>query len=151
MTAKWKGGANVANDLKQQHKDFAEYFLECGNQTEAYKRAYPGCKSDGAAGVNGNRLLKNAKVKQYIEKRQKELDSKKIAGADEVLEFLTKVMRGEEKDAFGLDTGIADRNKAAELLGKRYCLFKEQVEVKNINIADTLKKARERATKNHGS
>ena len=37
-------------------------------------------------------------------------------------------MRGEEKDQFGLDPSLQDRNKAAEMLGKRYRLFTEKVE-----------------------
>ena len=44
-----------------------------------------------------------------IEERQDNL----IAKTDEVLAYLTRVMRGEEKDAFGLDVSIADRTKAA--------------------------------------
>lgn len=57
------------------------------------------------------------------------VDSDKIATAEDVLEYLTSVMRGEEKDQFGLDASLSDRTKAAELLGKRYMLFKEQLDV----------------------
>ena len=65
-----------------------------------------------------------------------------------VLEYLTRVMNGEEKDSFGLDTSISDRNKAAELLGKRLLLWKEQIDVSGtVNVAQVLKEAQERAKK----
>jgi len=76
-----------------------------------------------------------------MEKRSKNT----IATADEVLEYLTKVMNGEEKDAFGLDTSIADRTKAAELLGKRHMLFTDKVKLDaeiEIDISDRMKQAR---------
>ena len=41
-------------------------------------------------------------------------------------------MRGEEKDQFGLDASLQDRTKAAELLGKRYRLFTEKIEVDGV-------------------
>jgi len=57
-------------------------------------------------------------------------------------------MNGEEKDSFGLDTSISDRNKAAELLGKRLLLWKEQIDVSGtVNVAQVLKEAQERAKK----
>ena len=62
--------------------------------------------------------------------------------------MLTAGMRGELKEQFGLDMEVGDRIKCAELLGKRYGLFRERLEVKSVNIADTLKAARERARRN---
>lgn len=71
-----------------------------------------------------------------------------MISTDDVLEYLTRVMNGEEKDSFGLDTSISDRNKAAELLGKRLLLWKEQIDVSGtVNVAQVLKEAQERAKK----
>lgn len=104
---------------------FADYFLEIGNATEAaIKAGY----SEKYAGTNTDKLLKNTNVKEYIEERKKQLDTERIANQEEVLEYLTAVMRGSEKDQFGLDAALADRTKAAELLGKRYRLFTDKVE-----------------------
>ena len=50
-------------------------------------------------------------------------------------------MRGEEKDQFGLDASLQDRTKAAELLGKRYRLFTEKVELEGsvpVQIVDDI-------------
>ena len=50
-------------------------------------------------------------------------------------------MRGEEKDQFGLEASLQDRTKAAELLGKRYRLFTEKVELEGnqqVQIVDDI-------------
>lgn len=117
------------DEISQAQKNFVDYFIESGNQTEAYKKAYPKCKNDNSAAASASKLLRNNKVKQYLDARMAAVDSDKIAAAEDVLEYLTRVMRGEEKDQFGLDASLSDRTKAAELLGKRYMLFKEQLDV----------------------
>ncbi|MDU1309853.1 MAG: terminase small subunit, partial [Clostridium sp.] len=101
------------------------YYIETGNATEAARRA--GYKKPN---VQGSQNLEKLSIKSYIEERVKALDEKRIAKGEEVLQYLTKVMRGEEKDQFGLDPSLQDRTKAAELLGKRYRLFVDKVEQK---------------------
>lgn len=113
--------------LSPKQKAFADYYIETGNATEAYKRA--GYKNYKSAGVEANKTLNNPKIKLYIDERMKEIENERIADGKEVLEYLTKVMRGEEKDQFGLDVTISDRTKAAELLGKRYRLFTDKMEL----------------------
>lgn len=111
--------------LTPKQKAFADYYIETGNATEAARRA--GYKKPN---VQGSQNLEKLSIKSYIEERVKVLDEKRIAKGEEVLQYLTKVMRGEEKDQFGLDPSLQDRTKAAELLGKRYRLFVDKVEQK---------------------
>ena len=128
------------NKMTEKQKAFCDYYLETGNATEAYKRAYPSCKKDGTARTNSSKLLTNANISQYIDKRLKEIESERIAKPEEVLQYLTSVLRGEEKDQFGLDATLQDRTKAAELLGKRYRLFVDKVEKdSNVNVNSTTK------------
>lgn len=115
--------------LTPKQKIFADYYIELGNATEAARRA--GYKKPN---VQGSQNLEKLSVKSYIEERIKVLDEKRIAKGEEVLQYLTKVMRGEEKDQFGLDASLQDRTKAAELLGKRYRLFVDKVDT-NINAS----------------
>ena len=122
--------------LSPKQKAFADYYIETGNATEAARRA--GYKKPN---VQGSQNLEKLSIKSYIEERIKATDEARIAKGDEVLEYLTKVMRGEEKDQFGLDATISDRTKAAELLGKRYRLFTEKVElegVQQVQIVDDI-------------
>lgn len=135
----------IVEEINQSQKNFVDYFIESANQTEAYKKAYPKCKNDNSAAANASKLLRNTKIKAYLDSRMEEIGSETIASATDVLEYLTKVMRGEEKDQFGLEASLNDRTKAAELLGKRYALFKEEIKHSgSVDIAQTLKEAQQR-------
>lgn len=129
------------NNLTDKQKAFCDYYIELGNATEAYKRAYKSCKKDGTARTNASKLLTNTNVLDYVNERLKEVEAKRIANATEVLQYLTKVMRGEEKDQFGLDATLQDRTKAAELLGKRFRLWTEKFEIEgsvHVQIVDDI-------------
>ncbi len=137
--------------LTERQKMFCDYYIETLNATESYKRAGYKVKNDSSAAVNANRLLRNAKIKSYIDERLKEIGNERIADAKEVLEYLTSVMRGEiaevryivvhnkegsyVEEREGPPT-VKDRNKAAELLAKRYGLLNENM---NINAEMTVK------------
>ena len=130
------------NTLTEKERIFADEYIKTTNATQsAIKAGY----SEKTASVTGSKMLRKPKVRQYIDAIMNERSKNTIATADEVLEYLTKVMNGEEKDAFGLDTSIADRTKAAELLGKRHMLFTEKVKLDaeiEIDISDRMKQAR---------
>lgn len=124
--------------LTPKQKAFADYYIELGNATEAYIKA--GYNKRGAR-ANSARLIANDSIKQYIDERLSKIEDARIAKGEEVLQYLTKVMRGEEKDQFGLDASLQDRTKAAELLGKRYRLFTEKVELEGsipVQIVDDI-------------
>lgn len=119
-------------DLKQEYekltemqKRFIDYYIETANATKA-------CEMAGYKGKNLNRLGSQnlSKLDKFIKVKLEEKENNRIASQDEVLEYLTKVMRGEEKDQFGLDASLQDRTKCAELLGKRYGTFIEKKEVR---------------------
>lgn len=109
--------------LTPKQKAFANYFIEFGNASEAAKKA--GYSSKTAAAI-GSRLLTNVNVSAYIDERMAEQDANRVASADEVLRFYTSVMRGKEKDAFGLDLSMTERLKAADSLMKRYAVGAEK-------------------------
>ncbi len=100
--------------LTPKQKAFADYYIECGNQTEAARRA--GYKKPH---VQGNQNLDKLSVREYIEERQKQIEGSRIASAAEIMQYFTSVMRGEVKDQFGLDAPLAERTKAAVELAKR--------------------------------
>lgn len=117
--------------LTPKQKAFADYYIELGNAEQAAIKA--GYSKKYARG-NAHKLVANSCIKQYTEERLKQIEDERIADGKEVLRYLTKVMRGEEKDQFGLDASLQDRTKAAELLGKRYRLFVDKVEA-NVNAS----------------
>ena len=136
--------------LTEKQKAFCDYYIESLNATESYKKAY-NCKKQATAETNSSRLLSNAKVKSYVDERLKEIESKRIAKAEEVLEYLTKVIRNEEEEEVVVTVNVGDfqtevqkvkkeisakdKIKAAELLGKRYSLFTEKVDLEaNVGV-----------------
>ncbi|UYO61823.1 terminase small subunit [Acetobacterium wieringae] len=130
--------------MTEKQKRFADEYLIDLNATRAYKAAYPNVKKDSVAAQAASRMLRNVKVKSYIDERMEEIKTDKTANAQEVLEYLTAVMRNEiteevvvvesigdfqtKAKTIEKDCSVKDRNKAAELLGKRYRLFVDKVE-----------------------
>lgn len=110
--------------LREMQRRFIDYYIETANATEA-------CRLAGYKGNNLNRIGSEnlSKLDKFIKAKLDEKDSQRIASQEEVLQYLTKVMRGEEKDQFQLDASLQDRTKCAELLGKRYGTFKEKVDI----------------------
>lgn len=113
--------------LSEKQKRWIDYYIETGNAAEAARKAK----------YNGNNLntigAQNlSKLSKFIEYKMSKKDNERIASQDEVLEFLTRVVRNEEKDSFGLDASLQDRIKCAELLGKRYKLFTDKKEVSGV-------------------
>jgi phage terminase small subunit len=146
----------LMDKLTNKQMIFANEYLVDLNATRAYKKAYPNVKKDSVAAANGNRLLRNAKVKNYIDEQLKKIEDESIADAAEVMKYLTAVMRNElteevvvvEGEGEGCssarivkkDISAKDRNKAAELLGKRYRLFIDKIESDNNTIINSTKK-----------
>lgn len=108
--------------LSPKKMRFAEAYLRTGNQTKAAVEAGYAAAS---ARNQGNRLMNNADVQEYMRARLREIEDAEIAKTNEVLRFLTSVMRGEVADQFGLDAQLADRIKAGTELLKRYTAVKE--------------------------
>lgn len=131
--------------MTEKQKRFCdEYLIDC-NATRAYNTVYQNVKSDEVARRAGSRLLTNVDVKKYIADRLEEIHSEKTADAQEVIEYLTSVLRGKSSSVEIVVEGTGDgcseartiekapsekeRLKAAELLGKRYGLYTEKVDV----------------------
>ena len=108
--------------LNVMQKAFADYYIECGNATEAAKRAG---YSEKTAYAIGNENLNKLEISEYIAARMEEQTKKRVADANEVIEFYTAVMRGEVKDQFGLDSSLSDRLKAADSLAKRLAVAEQ--------------------------
>ena len=135
--------------MTTKQKRFCQEYLIDLNATQAAIRA--GYSEKSAYSVE-QRMLKNVEVKKYIAEQVERLKNEKISSAQEVLEYLTSVMRGEQKEQVPLmyydkqileekSASIKDRLKAAELLGKRYALFTEKLEVEGataVQIVDNI-------------
>lgn len=118
-----------------------EYLIDC-NATQAAIRAGYSEKTAYSIGVEN---LKKPELKTYIDEQFELLHNEKTADAQEVLEYLTSVLRGESSSEVvvveGQGDGVSEarrvkkapdekeRLKAAELIGKRHGLFTDKVSV----------------------
>lgn len=120
----------------KQQRFCDEYIISLNATQAAIKAGY----AEKYAHTNANKLLQITTIKEYIAERMAEKDEELIASQDEVLQYLTKVMRGKSRSsvlartASGAEKVIEkppdekERTKAAELLGKRYGVFVEKIE-----------------------
>lgn len=123
--------------LTEKQRRFIDYYIETGNASEA-------CRLAGYNGNNLNTLGSEnlAKLSNFINEKLEAKNDERIASQDEVLRYLTAVMRGEIKDQFDFDASLQDRTKCAELLGKRYGTFVDKKELSgnittiNVELAD---------------
>lgn len=145
---------NDFNKMTPKQRRFCEEYLIDMNATQAAVRA--GYSKKTAARI-GTENVQKPVIKGYINRRMAEKESELIATQDEVLKYLTSVMRGlsqgEEIVVEGKGDGISeakrmkkapgekDRLKAAELLGKRYGAFTDKInlEVEPVTIVNDLK------------
>lgn len=103
--------------MTPKQKKFCEYYIQSGNAADAARKA-------GYSEKTANRIasenLSKPDIALYLSERIGGQDKKRVADANEVLEFYSAVMRGEVKDQFGLDASLTDRLKAGDSLMKRY-------------------------------
>lgn len=130
-------GGDILGKLTEKRKRFADEYIIDLNGTRAYKVAYPSVKKDSVAAANAVRLLRDDKVKAYIEENLKKIKDARIADTKEVMEYLSSVMRGKQTESVATAKGIyedvevsaKDRIKAAELIGKRYGAWTDKKEI----------------------
>lgn len=102
-------------DLYLKHEDVAKAAEEAGYSVR------DNFKNKAAQYYKkGQQLLRKDYIQDEIAWRFKQMQSVNIATAEEVMVYLTNVMRGNEKDQFGIETSIADRTTAAKELNRRF-------------------------------
>ncbi len=127
--------------MTAKQRRFCDEYLIDLNATQAAIRA-------GYSKKTANRIatenLSKPVIKEYVAARMAEKESELIADQDEVLRYLTSVLRGESQseivvvEGIGMGTSEArtmqkapdekERLRAAELLGKRYGLYTDRIE-----------------------
>ncbi len=112
--------------------------MATGNATKSAEKA-----GYGKSGSTVTRLLDNPLVQKYIDDELEKIYNPKIADANEVIEYLTEVMRGEHteealrlvgdgiQEKIEMRVSEKERLKASQLLGKRYGIFREKVDIKS--------------------
>lgn len=122
--------------MTPRQQKFCDEYLISGNATEAAIKAGYSRKT---AKQTGSENLAKPDLRAYIDEQLAKIHSAKIADAEEVMKYLTSVMRGEHTEQVlklvgegvqtvtDIDVSAKERLKAAELIGKRYGLFTDKV------------------------
>lgn len=103
--------------LRPKQKAFADEYIKSGNASDAARKA--GYSAKCAYSI-GEENLRKPEVSAYIAQRQKQIESERIASAEEVMRFFSSVMRGEVADQFGLEASLDTRLSAGKELMRRY-------------------------------
>lgn len=124
--------------MTPRQQKFCDEYLISGNATEAAIKAGYSRKT---AKQTGSENLSKPDLRAYIDEQLAKIHSAKIADAEEVMKYLTSVMRGEHTEQVlklvgegvqtvtDIDVSAKERLKAAELIGKRYGLFSDKMDL----------------------
>lgn len=123
--------------LTPMEAKFLNEYLVTGNGAESIRNAGYKCKNPSR---HAQTMLNKPYINSEIRFRLERLKTDAIADATEVMEYLTKVMRGEVKDQFGLDAPLSERTRAAQELAKRTIDIENKLQVSKTgdNITVTL-------------
>lgn len=129
-----RGAAEMA--LTKKQKRFCdEYLIDCNATQAAIRAGY----SPKTAKSIGQENLTKPDIKAYIEEQLERMHSEKTADAQEVIEYLTSVMRGEHTEQTlqlvgdgvqritDIEVAARERIKAAELIGKRWGIWNDKL------------------------
>jgi len=130
--------------VTEKQKRFCDEYLIDLNATQAAIRAGYSAKTAKAIGCEN---LTKPNIQAYIQEQLDRIHEQKTADAQEVIEYLTSVMRGEHteqalqlvgdgvQEICDISVSAKDRLKAAELIGKRYGIFTDKTD---LNIAQPI-------------
>lgn len=130
--------------MTEKQKRFCDEYLIDLNATQAAIRAGYSAKTAKAIGCEN---LTKPDIQTYIQEQLDRIHEQKTADAQEVIEYLTSVMRGEHteqalqlvgdgvQEICDISVSAKDRLKAAELIGKRYGIFTDKTD---LNIAQPI-------------
>lgn len=127
--------------MTPRQQRFCDEYLISSNATEAAKKAG---YSEKTAYAIGNENLNKPELRAYIDEQLAKMHTSKIADAEEVMNYLTAVMRGEHTEEVPVlcgdgcqelvpkEVGAKERLKAAELIGKRYGMFTDKLGIDGV-------------------
>lgn len=108
--------SHTGHKLSIKQSIFIDKYIELGNARQAGIQAG---YSEKFVDQTIQKLLQQTYIAEEISYRMEQKQKKSIATGQQVMEFFTKVMNGEVKDQFGLDSTLSDRLKAANELARR--------------------------------
>lgn len=112
----------MAAGLTEKQKRFCEEYLIDLNATRAYRAAYPSVKKDATAAQAASRMLRNVKVRDFIQELKQERENRVIVSQDDVVNAIQEI-------AFDVSEKAKDRLRALELLCRHLGMFDQKDEL----------------------
>lgn len=120
---------NDGHPLTAQESRFIELYVSGKTQAQAYIEAYDAEDTETGkkfAYQAAYRLMKKDYIISEIRYRMEQAKTESIATMQEIMEYYTGVMRGDVKDAFGLEASLSERTKCAMELAKRMAILEDR-------------------------
>lgn len=114
--------------LTAKEAKFIDVYVSGATQTQSYKEAY-GETDSKKASAESRKIIRKPHIAGEIRHRMEEARDESIADLNEIMKYYTGVMRGEIKDAFGLDAPLSERTKCAVELARR------MIDIENKSLA----------------
>jgi phage terminase small subunit len=115
----------VADDLTPKQEAFCLAYIETGNATEAYRRAYDSSAKDSAINVEASKLLKHPKIAPRLQQlRQANQKRTEIT-----VDYLTDQLKAVLQKAMSDDKGASAAVSAIVALGKLHGLIVDKKHV----------------------
>ena len=111
--------------LTNEQRCFIKHYIATTNASESFRRMSKelGRPLPKRYVHTANEWLNRPEILREIqiamEEANRQARNENIMTATEVMEFFTKVARGEVKDQFGLDAPLSERTRAAQEIAKR--------------------------------
>lgn len=91
--------------LSNNQKLFCQEYLKLGmNGTQAYLNVYKTCKKEETAMASASRLLRNVKVKEYIEELQSKVEEKAVVTIEDIVNELSVIAFGDRTEIAKVET-----------------------------------------------
>lgn len=114
--------------LTEKQQAFADFYIESLNATESYSKAYMK-DNRRTCEVEGCKLLRNPKIREYIDSVLDIVKGHRIATIQEIMQFHTDVMNNEYKKlGYNKPLYLKDRQTSAEALTRRYELSSKDID-----------------------
>lgn len=111
--------------LSTKEAKFIDLHVSGATQTQAYKEAY-GEEDSSKASSEARKIIRKPHIIEEIRYRTEKAKNESIATMQEIMEYYTGVMRGDVKDAFGLEASLSERTKCAMELAKRMAILEDR-------------------------
>ena len=106
--------------LTPKKNKFAEEFIKCGNQSEAYRRAY-NCKNMKPETINSRayELMQDGEIKARINELQVKIEKNNVLSAQQLQEELTRYILDEKEEECIVTEGIGEGCSQARKMSKK--------------------------------